>query len=189
MADRLDWITPTAVPERSRKPPAFIPPERSMSFPYKPRPGRLVLAVLFFGFGGWLMNHAADTNDRGLILEHLIYLSPEGACVFYRIISWLCFGFVILAVLSLPQMFLDRRLVLEKDAILIPRGWWSNRQVRIPLDSIYDVQLATYRNKYRFITIYYNDSKAKINATLLPNPEDYQIVMDWISRFSAPGGG
>ena len=183
MADRLDWITPTAVPPRTLPPATFTPAGHSTSFPYKPRLVPMLVAILFFGFCGWFMNQTANTNDRGLILEHLIHFSPEGATLFYRAIAWVSFMFVALAVfVGLPQTFLDRRLVLEPDSILVPRGLWSTQRVRIPLDSIREVQMATYRRKYHFITIYHDGGKCKINASHLPGVDDYQTVLAWINR-------
>lgn len=180
MADRLDWITPTEVPAR---PPGstqhFEAPPRSQSivFAYKPKPAPLIGAIIFFGLGGWFMNETAKTNQRGLILEHLIHLSPEQATIFYYGISLPSFAFVLLAIFTIPQIFIRRELVLEPDATLIPASLFSRRQQRIALESIHDLQVKTYRNKYTFITIYHDAGKTKINGNMLPNAGDIDLIL------------
>lgn len=185
IADRLDWITPTEVPARppgSAQQTQVSPRSQPLVFTYKAKPAPVIGAILFFGLGGWFMNETAKTNQRGLIIEHLIHLSPEQATLFYHGIALLSLGFVLLALFVIPQLFIHRELVLEHDAAILPVGFFSKRQQRIPLDSIHDVRITTVRKKYTFVTIYHDAGKTKINGSMLPNAGDIDLVLRWLAE-------
>lgn len=88
--------------------------------PYMP----LVLGLLLFGAGAFFFYHEASTNVRGLIINGLIHLDPDGADIFYAVMA------VLSGVMSAGSAFGIWRwsqkkpfhLVLSEKSILMPSG-------------------------------------------------------------------
>lgn len=71
--------------KKSLKEPEIVVPLRR---PYT----QLGLGLVMFGFCAWFMAEQANTNDRGLIINGLIHLGPDGADIFYAVMALLSAG-------------------------------------------------------------------------------------------------
>src|SRR5439155_1086594 len=97
----------------------------------------ILLCFAFFGGGGAFFAYVARTNDRGLLIEHVIPLDLRGATIFY----WtLCFLLLCFAATSLAMVFhrarFRQRVALTPEAILVPASRWSHEERAIPYGEI-----------------------------------------------------
>jgi len=88
--------------------------------PYK----QVILAVLLFSACAVFLAYLAKTNDRGVIIYHLIHLGPDGADIFYAVLSLLSAGFVAIGVLGAYRIsrFETFQLVLGDSTLSMPTG-------------------------------------------------------------------
>ncbi len=69
-------------------------------YPYRPKPLNMLGSGLLFAAGGLFMAHQALTNDRGLIIEHLIRLSPLGTTIFFWCCTVFCGWLAVLGIIG-----------------------------------------------------------------------------------------
>jgi len=111
------------------------------------RKGRIVLALGLFGGGGLMFGSKAMTNDRGLIINHLIELGPTAASVFYAVLAVVSLLFVGAALVALVRQFGEPQwLVLDQHAVSGPQSVIINRQVRIPYVDLVGIKVTSVRN-------------------------------------------
>src|SRR5262249_39049867 len=67
-------------------------------YEYKPKWTGLLACGGFFALCALLVAHRAYRNDRGLIINGIIELSPDNATLFYWALCALSIGFVLLSV-------------------------------------------------------------------------------------------
>ena len=79
-----------------------------LEYPYKARPGPMLVAMAFFGACAAEMAHAAVTNDRGLILDGIFSFSVRGATVFYWCVAAVSMVIVLVAIMALAMDFTPR---------------------------------------------------------------------------------
>src|SRR5580704_2371067 len=70
-------------------------------YSYRPRWRTMILAGGLFVACGLVLVEMAESNDRGLIIEHVIELSPRHATDFYWVMAVLSFTFVATAALMM----------------------------------------------------------------------------------------
>ncbi len=125
--------------------------------------------------------YMAQTNDRGLIIEGIIRLSPYGATIFYWCGAAVAFSIVPILLAQLPLLFMNREIVLGDSAITVPRPWFPNRPYQIQLRDITSVKVSSYK-QYIFIKIRHAGGSHTINSNYLPNQDDARTIIDWLAR-------
>lgn len=144
-----------------------------LNHPYKPKPGFMALALLFFGAGAWYMAQKAMLNDRGLILNGVIHLEREGASNFYWLIAAVCGVFVAIGVpMLLMGLFSSRRLVLTETDITAPKNGFSRTPKTIKLADIRHLEIQQVQ-KQRFLELTHADGKFTIMESMLPGPKAF----------------
>jgi hypothetical protein len=182
--ERLDWLQgdpaaprPPLSSERIQyRPP---PPAARTEIDYRPPIGRIVLGVVLSCVGGLFMAHEARTNDRGMIINGLIELSPHGATVLKWVVSAALFALGAGLLLLVPRGLIRRQIVLDADSITIPSHGLSRRQHRIEREDIRGVQVTQYY-KMRYLRIRHHGGVRAINSTWLPHEEDLDTILKWL---------
>jgi hypothetical protein len=104
---------PPASVEVGRKPKAAAS-DAGKEYDYRPPWKGIVFCALFFGAGALVLAAKANGNDRGLIINGIIELSPGAATVFYWALAGLGVAFVAGAgVLAIDRLTLHRRIALS----------------------------------------------------------------------------
>lgn len=143
--------------------------------------GRVIFACgAFFGAISALMAYTAIHNRAGLIIDGIIKFEPGGATIFYWVVSALSSGFVFLILLGLLKRVVNPQvLVIEADALLLPKGFFQTQISRIPYTDIQEfseVQLSG--QTYLRLTVY--GQKFNVNAALFQDKASYVVVRDFL---------
>lgn len=90
-------------------------------YEFNVRPGKIILAALFFAVCAAFFFREAITNYRGLIINGIIKLNVEQGTVFYYVLAGLSCLFVLGGIYGLASGIKDRRkLVIYSDGLGIP---------------------------------------------------------------------
>jgi len=151
----------------------MLPPWRT---PYRPRWTPLIFGAVFFSFCAAILAWQAATNERGLILNGIITLSPHGASAFYWVLAGLSSLFVMLeVVLAFARIRGSAFLELTADTLVIPRGFAGRKFRRIPYAEIVAISefsvTGTKSLGIRTVTGQY-----WVAAGVLPSNEDYEAL-------------
>ena len=163
-------------------------PERpkSITLDYRPPPGKLGVVIVACAAAALFMQHVAATNDRGLIINGLIHLGPEGATIFYwcaAIVSAACAAWCLLV--FVPQVFIRRQIVLEEDAITLPGTGFSTKGYRIPWDEIEGATRRTYQ-KVTYLKVRHRGRRFAVNSAWLPSNLDVETIETYLTRKCGP---
>ncbi len=147
-------------------------PTSDREYQYKPPWTTILLCVLFFGacaIGGAF----AARSNRGLLIEGIIPLSPQGAAIFWWIMTALSLGFVLFAIrMAVHRVIHTQRIVLTPTEIVVPESRWSFSELPIPYSAITAVW-ETKNRQQRFLKIAHREGVSTIIATFLPKPTDF----------------
>ena len=82
-------------------------------YEYKANLPTLLLGVLLFGVAALFFSYKAQSNVRGLIINGIITLSPEGATIFWWVFAGLSVAFVLAGIAgAILAMIFTQRVVL-----------------------------------------------------------------------------
>ncbi len=141
---------------------------------------KLLLAIMFFGACTAFYVYRAVTDDRGLILNHLIEFSPQGARQFWWILGGLSFALVALGLIGCVNNLRGKqRIVLGREAISVPRGRWSRENVLVPYPQIQAVTFTVtrvQRRDFRSLAIRHPGGSYTISDRTLPKPGDLDDI-------------
>lgn len=158
----------------------------TLSHPYRPKAWVMAAASAFFGAGALFMGHEAIVNDRGLVINGLIHLGPDGATVFYWCIAALCAAFVAVGIPAfIVGLLSSHRVTLTATEISAPRFGFSRTPTVVKLMDVQNVNLQVVQ-KQRFLNIYHPSGKLTITESYLPSRAVFEELCSAIvSR--APG--
>src|SRR5512142_1928201 len=126
-----------APPRGERSMIATDPPSLRF-FPYRPRLGGQLLAVLFFGLGAVVLAHASSEPHEMAVGG--VRLSPGQAAMLYRVLSGLSCALVAAALVNVVRRAVGhRRIVLGVDFISVPDASSPTHERRVPFAEIADV--------------------------------------------------
>lgn len=110
-------------------------------FPYRARWKVLVLCLVMFGSAAAFFGHRAITNERGLVINRVIELGPEGADVFYSAFCAASMLFVIAAVgVGLQRVLRPMRIAFTTEGLIVPHGPLSSVEICIPYLEIFGLR-------------------------------------------------
>jgi hypothetical protein len=154
----------------------------TFDYPYKPKLGASVGALLISSMvavGFW---SDALTNDRGLIIDGVIHLSAHGATVFY----WV--GAVLMGSMTLmggPVLVLSalrgHRIVLTSTTLAVPKAGYSSQATTIPLTDIQRLWLQT-TYKQQLLHIYHRGGKLTVVRSWLPSNAAFEALCSELAR-------
>ena len=145
-------------------------------YDYKPSWTIIFFCGLFFGACALVTGAKAMGNDRGLIINGIIELSPHGATVFYWVLTALGIAFVFAAaLLAVTRLTLQQRIVLGESGLIIPRFRWSREEVSVPFTNVLDFTI-TEVSGHRFAKIVYEGGKFTVTKSMLPEKEAFDEI-------------
>lgn len=145
-------------------------------YEYKANLPTLLLGVLLFGVAALFFSYKARSNVRGLIINGIITLSPEGATIFWWVFAGLSVAFVLAGIAgAILAMIFTQRVVLTARCLIVPKSRWSSKEVEIPYSSIIGVSDWQYRGN-RCIIIRHQGGKATISSLMLTSKAGYNEI-------------
>lgn len=156
-------------------------PSHDPEYEYKPPWSGILLGMLVFGVFSVIGVFAARSN-QGVIINGIIRLSPQGAALFWWVLTAVSLGFVLVAALmACHRVMRSQRVVLAPTAIIVPRSRWSREEIAIPYARIACV-VQSQAGKYKFLTILYSEGKVKISASMLPTKMAYATICETLKE-------
>jgi hypothetical protein len=150
------------------------PPERA--FPYRPKWTVIVLGGLFFAAAALILAMRASTNQRGVIIEGIIRLGPEGATTFYWGLAALGAGFVLMCgVLAYHRLTFEQRMVLGPTMMTVPASRWSRATKTIAYRDVRGLTLQSVSGQ-TFLNVQHTGGKYVIVASMLPSMQAFDEV-------------
>ncbi len=145
--------------------------------PYKPNKFMFLLVVAFFGACAGIMGNVAITNDKGLILNRVFEFSPQGATIFYWVITGLSLVFVLVGLLALAKSVTTKReIVISETSLTSPKSIYSKIDVTVNFSDITNVTLQTIQ-KTKILNIEYLGGKLSIPNSMLPNKQAFEELV------------
>lgn len=153
-----------------------------ITYPYRPKPGRMLIVVIFFGAGALLLAHEALTNDRGLILNGIIHFGMEGATVFYWCVAGVCGAFAAGGLMAtLFGLFSNQSVSLSETELSAPKHILSLENTVVPLSNIVRLELQSIRNLH-FLNVYHRGGKLTIAEANLPDTVAFGIICEHLAE-------
>ncbi len=150
-------------------------------YEYKPRWKPIVLGIAFFGLAAVFLGSEAACNDRGLIINRFIELGPEGATVFYWVLTACSVGFVAIGVLlAHHRTAYQQRLVFGTAAVTVPASRWSREEKVIVYREIRKLSTATVGSQW-FLYVLHPSGRYTITASMLPSTESFEEVCELLA--------
>jgi hypothetical protein len=150
------------------------PPERE--YPYRPRWTVIVFSGGFFGFAALVLGYRASNNRRGVIINGIIELGPDGATSFYYVLCALSVGFVIISVfLAFHRLVFKQRLVFGTTTMTVPASRWSSATRQIAYRDIRRLSGMVVSGQ-TFLYVDHAGGRHTIVASMLPSQEAFEEV-------------
>jgi hypothetical protein len=128
-----------------------------------------VSATIFFGF-------MARSNDRGLIINGIIKLSPWGATVFYSVLAACSLVFVLMSIAIFIHLLLySQKIVLTAEELIVPKSRWSSKEITISYSTITEIRITEVKYQ-RFMKIAHRAGVSTITASMLPTKNDFDTI-------------
>ena len=180
MVTTPDAVTPMAlIGPNTGETTRFLHKKSSMkilSYPYRPKPLSVVFAIALFGVATFVLRDAAQTNDRGLVINGLIRLGPGEATIFYWCMTALSAAFVVLiAAVVLRSRFFPQRVTLTANELAAPRSRLALTPTVLRLYDIQRVYIGVTRKK-RSLKIVHPWGELAVLESWLPSPSDFDAL-------------
>jgi hypothetical protein len=138
-------------------------------YAYKPRWTLIVFCAVLFGLVAVILGAKAYGNDRGVIINRVIELSPSGATTFYWVLCACSVGFVtIAAFLACHRLIFRQRIAFSPTALLVPASRWSSAEQQIGYRDI-QVLSRVQVSGQRFLYVTHSGGQYAITASMLPS--------------------
>ena len=148
--------------------------EKVREYQYKPKALVLVLAILIIGGLAAVMAYLALTNDSGLIIEHIIKLSPRSATIFYWCIAGILLAFAAAGLWAFAaSLAVEKYIRLTDTELSAPKSGLSKQNTHIPLKEIKKITIQSVQGQ-RFMTISHSNGKLSIAQSLMPDKEKFE---------------
>jgi len=150
-------------------------------YPYKPKKITSIFAIAMFALGAFVFFHLANTNDRGVIINHILKLSVEHATIFYWVLFTVCVLFVVVGTISLViSLTKNRDIILTEDSISSPKHSWSSKIITVHYTDITDTKIRTI-NKQVLLYIVHRRGKLVIPQSMLPNKNSFNEMTQFLA--------
>jgi hypothetical protein len=162
-------------------------PEQAMrgierEYEYKPKWTTALLSGGSFALCAAFFAIRASGNDRGLLINGLIALSPAGATSFYWVLFGLSAAFVAAAALLVfHRLRFRQRIAFTPDAVLLPRSRWSAEERRVAYRAITGLSRSEAYGQ-RLLRVSYDGGAIHIVASMLPSREAFEEITALLSE-------
>jgi hypothetical protein len=148
----------------------------TIAYPYKPKTRMMFRGFFFFGAGAVILAFSALTNKKGLVINGLIHLDPQGATTFNWFMAAGCAVFAGLAfMLILFGRFSNQFLSLSETELSAPKWLLSPANTIVPVSSIQRLELKSVGQQH-FLKVHHADGTLTITAANLPDAEAFAEV-------------
>lgn len=151
---------------------------------YEYKPSWLVIfgCGALFALAAAIFALRANSNDRGLIINHIIELSENGATYFYWVMCFLSAGFVTIAVaLTFHRLKFRQRVALTANGIVVPASRWSAGEKFIEYKNISALSESSINGQH-FLYIFHADGKYILNRGMLPSKKVYREIIESLEQ-------
>ncbi|AEG92493.1 hypothetical protein [Ramlibacter tataouinensis] len=154
---------------------------QTLKHPYRPKPWTMALASAFFGAIAFFMGREAMLNDRGLVINRLIHLGPDGATLFYWCIAATGAAFVAVGVPAfIMGLVSSHHVTVTATEISAPRFGFSRAATVVKLADVRHVTLQAVQ-KQRFLNVIHANGKLTITESFLPNRAAFEELCSAIA--------
>jgi hypothetical protein len=155
---------------------ALIAEKEDRVFACRPNQLKLVAGAIFFGVGGVWMFWAGRTNREGLIVDGVIHLDPNGAMVFYLVVSLAAVAMAMFGVYALVRVSVNpHRIVVGAEGVTTPKWIWSASPDFIRYRDIRTVRLHEMRG-VRYLRIYHADGTHAISQAMMGGESEFDAI-------------
>lgn len=149
-----------------------------LEYPFGAKTRTMALAVAFFTVCGAGLVYTALTNDRGLIINGLITLSPPRATVAYWCLAVACVAFVATGVAAVISTRNHPRFVrLTATELTAPKNGFARQPTVVRLRDIQAMNVQTIQRQ-RMLTIRHTGGSLTIVQSMLPGPAAFEALVD-----------
>jgi hypothetical protein len=146
----------------------------TLEYRYKPKPWVMLAAMLFFAAAAVFLTMEALTNERGLIIQRVIHLSPQGATITYWCMAVVSAVFAIGGLAGFIAALVSKQyLRLTPTEISAPRFAWSRANTIVRLKEITEISVQAVQNQ-RFLNLRYAGGKLSITQSFLPSAAAFE---------------
>ena len=150
-------------------------------YEYKTKWTAIVLCAAFSGLCTVVHGSKALSNDRGLIINHIIELGTDGATTFYWFLTSGSAGFVVAtAFLAYHRVAFRQRITFGPAGVTIPASRWSRDKKEIAYRNIQALSPATLGGQY-FLYVMHSGGKYVITASMLTSKAVFEEVRDLLA--------
>jgi hypothetical protein len=150
-------------------------------YAYRTKWTMIVICALLFGPCTAVLGTKAANNDRGVIINRLIELGPDGATAFYWVLTAIGAGLVAMAAfLAYHRLTFDHRLVFGPAAMTVPASLWSRAEKAIAYRDIVELSGAAIDGQ-RLLYARHAGGKYTIDASLLPSVAAFDEVCELLA--------
>lgn len=147
-----------------------------LSYPYRPKPLSVVFAIVLFGLAAFVMGDAAQTNDRGLVVNGLIRLGRGEATIFYGAMAALSVALVVLIVaVFLRGQFFPQRVTLTANELAAPHSRFAMAPTVLRLYDIQHMSIGVIRRK-RALQLVHPWGTLCLHESWLPSESDFDTL-------------
>ena len=151
-------------------------------YEYKPSWLIILLCGGMFGLAAVFFGVRANSNDRGLIINHVIELSENGATIFYWVFCFLSLGFVTITIaLTFHRLKFRQRIAFTPTGIIVPASRWSADEKLIEYKNILALSEANVSGQ-TFLNLFHSDGKYIINRSILPSKKVYREIIELLEQ-------
>ena len=157
-------------------------------FAYRPRWSVIVGGALFFSACFFVLRSQAASNNRGLVINGLIELSPANATRFYVSLCWLSFGFVAISIfLLMVRLTNAQKLRLTNDGLHAPKRAWSRQPMFIAYTDVLSMETVRV-SRQTFLKIVHSRGKLNVAGSMLESQDAFDQFGDALAqRVNAAG--
>lgn len=154
----------------------------SCSFAYRPSRWGVVILILAGGVFAELFAHSATHNDRSLIIDGLIRLSPQNATYFYWVMAVLGIAIMVAGFGALVARVSNvQELTLTNESLSAAKWMWSRWPTVVPYTSIRSITPMQIKG-HEYLRIIHAGGKFNILASWFESKYAYYEACEEISR-------
>lgn len=153
-----------------------------LTYPYRPKPWLMLVVIVFFAACGAVLGHEALTNSQGLVLNNAIRFAPQGATIFYAVLTLLCLGFVATGIYGVWNGMTSRRVVeLGADAVTRPPIGLYRQPATLPYARITAVTISRVQGQV-FCHLHHDAGKIDFAQQLFPSEAAFRDFCHSVTR-------
>lgn len=159
---------------------------RMLQYPYETHSGKMLLGGVFSSIGAVVLFYMAKTNNRGLILNHLVEFSPGQATIFYLVLAGLAGLGAVLGLLAfIGNQGGPKQLTLTETRLTVPSIIFGGSQKVVKVSDIQWLSLVAFKG-YRYLYVRHSSGKIRINEECFPSNAAFAELYHALAYLTQP---